>query len=90
MSKTKLFLAILAIAGIAAYLTMKEQGDAAFGGLLAPLESVRTDEPGDPLGLVTGNSIPDVSQTNYKQMVDRVRERTNEAMERSAERSSRY
>jgi hypothetical protein len=89
MSK-KVILAIVAVAAIAAYLTVKEQGDQAFGGLLAPLESVRTEEPGDPLGLVTGNSVPDVSQTNYKQMVDRVRERTNEAMERSAKRSSRY
>ena len=86
----KIFIAIAVIVGVAVYLTIREQGvDEAFGGALAPVDTVRNDAPSDPLGLVTGQSVPTVSQSNYKQMVDRTRERVNDAMAQSVERSSR-
>ena len=87
----KVVIALVAIAAVSAYLTVKEEGtDKAFGGLLAPVDNVRKDDGGEPLaGLITGQSIPQTSQTNYKQMVDRVRSRVNSAMDKSVERSSR-
>ncbi len=88
----KVVIALVAIAAVSAYLTVKEEGtDKAFGGLLAPVTNVRgADDKGEPLaGLLTGQSIPQTSQTNYKQMVDRVRSRVNGAMDKSVERSSR-
>lgn len=88
----KVCLAIVAILAVAVYLTVQEEGsDEAFGGALAPIESVRApNSGGDPLaGMVTGQSVPQTTQTDYGQMVNRVRERTNDAMARSVERSSR-
>ena len=89
----KVLLAIVAIAAVSAYLTIKEEGtDKAFGGAFAPVESVRARDDGgtDPLaGMVTGQSIPTVTQTDYGKLVDRVRSRANAAMDRSVERASR-
>ena len=91
--KKKVLVALLAIAAVAVFLTIQEEGkENAFGGLMAPIESVRAPQQGqghDRIGLVTGNSIPDTAQTNYKQLVDRVRSRTNDAMDQSVRRSSR-
>ena len=89
--KKKVLVALLAIAAVAVFLTIQEEGkENAFGGLMAPLESVRAPQQGDArVGLVTGNSIPDTAQTNYKQLVNRVRSRTNNAMDQSVRRSSR-
>ena len=82
----KVVIALVAIAAVSAYLTVREEGsEKAFGGLLAPVSPVSVNDDGraEPLaGLVTGQSIPQVSQTSYKQLVDRVRTRTNAAMER--------
>ncbi len=88
----KVLLAVVAIVAVAIGLTIHEEGaDKAFGGILAPLESVRAGEPTnglDPLGsLVTGQSVPNTSQ-NYQQMVDRVRSRVGSAMDRSVDRAS--
>ncbi len=89
----KVVIALVAIAAVSAYLTVKEEGtEKAFGGLLAPVDNVRADDDGsgEPLmGLITGQSVPEPSQTNYKQMIDRVRTRTKDAMDRSVKRSSR-
>ena len=89
----KVLLALVVIVAVAIYLTIREEGvDKAFGGALAPVESVRagaTTTGHDPLAsLVTAQSVPDVSQTSYKQMVDRVRSRVDDAMDRSVARSS--
>ena len=92
----KVWGALLVIAAVSFYLTLREQGDEAFGGIFKPVDSVRADSDSlspaaDPLGVMTtGSSVPGVSQTNYKQMVDRVRTRVNDAMDESVERSSRY
>ncbi len=92
----KVVLALVAIAAVAAYMTVREEGEEAFGGAFAPIESVRADSSNlnpaaDPLGvMVTGNSIPQPAQSNYGQMVDRVRTRVNDAMDDSVSRSSRY
>ena len=89
----KVVIALAAIAAVSAYLTVREEGrEKAFGGLLAPVTSARVDDDGrvEPrAGLITGQSIPQVSQSNYKQLVDRVRTRTNAAMDKSVERASR-
>ena len=91
----KVVAALLLIAAISVFLTIREEGkDKAFGGALAPLESARgkqvTAGGHDPLaGMVTGNSIPEPAQSNYGQMVDRVRTRVNDAMDQSERRSSR-
>ena len=92
----KVVAALLLIAAISVFLTIREEGkDKAFGGALAPLESARGSNAApasghDPLaGMVTGTSIPQVSQSNYGQMVDRVRTRVNDAMDQSERRSSR-
>lgn len=81
--------ALLLIAAIAVFLTIREEGaDKAFGGVFAPIESVRT---GDSLaGFTTGNSIPSPSQSNYGQLTDRVRERVQSATRQAEKRSSRY
>jgi len=88
----KVFGALLLILAIAAFLTIREEGvDRAFGGALAPIESIRTDTAKDPLdGLSTGNSIPGVAQTDYKRLTDDVRDRVNAAMRKSEQRASRY
>lgn len=90
MSK-KVVIVLAGIAAVAVYLTIKEEGaDQAFGGLLAPIETVREDDRRvQSVDVITGNSIPQTTQTDYKKMVDRVRERTNAAMDKSVERSSR-
>ncbi len=89
----KVVIALVAIAAVSAYLTVKEEGsEKAFGGLLAPVSSVRVADDGrvEPLaGLVTAQSTPQISQSSYKQLVDRVRSRTNAAMDRSVDRASR-
>jgi hypothetical protein len=89
----KVVIALVAIAAVSAYLTVKEEGsEKAFGGLLAPISPARFDDDGraEPAaGRATGESIPQISQTDYKQLVDRVRTRTNAAMDKSVERASR-
>ncbi len=85
--------ALLLIAAIAVFLTIREEGaDKAFGGALAPIESVPAGEPTrglDPLGsLVTGHSVPNTSPMNYQQMVDRLRSQVDNAMDRSVDRAS--
>jgi hypothetical protein len=86
--------ALVVIAAVSVYLTIREEGkDKAFGGVLSPIETVRGGDdslgPDAPLGsLVTGQSIPQTAQSNYGQLVDRVRTRTNDAMDKSRERSS--
>ncbi len=85
--------ALLLIAGIAVFLTIREEGaDKALGGAFAPIETVRAENPArDSLaGFTTGNSIPSVSQTNYGQLTDRVRERVGSSMRQAERRASRY
>ncbi len=85
--------ALLLIAAIAVFLTIREEGaDKAFGGAFAPVQSVRSDDPArDSLaGFATGNPIPSPSQSNYGQLTDRVRERVGSAMRQGEKRSSRY
>lgn len=90
----KVLFAVVAIVAVAIGLAIHEEGaDKAFGGVLAPIESVPAGEPTrglDPLGsLVTGQSVPDTSPMNYQQMVDRLRSRVDNAMDRSVDRASR-
>jgi len=88
----KVFGALLLVIAIAIFLTIREEGvENAFGGVMAPIESVRTSAPGEPLGgLSTGNSMPGVAQTDYKRLTDRVRDKTNDAMRKSESRAGRY
>ena len=89
MGTKKLVGALLLIVVAAVYLTIREEGkEKAFGGLLAPIETVRVNEPGTS-GLLTGNSIPDPAQSHYGQLVQDVRSRVNSAIDKSARRSSR-
>lgn len=87
----KVFGALLLILVIAVCLTLREEGaEHALGGAFAPLETVRSKTAKDPLGgLATGNSLPGVAQTDYKQLTDRVRERVNGAMRESEKRAGR-
>ncbi len=85
--------ALLLVAAVAVFLTIREDGaDKAFGGLFAPMKSVRVNEAGrdSVAGFTTGNSIPSTSQTNYGQLTDRVQERVGSAMQKSERRASRY
>jgi hypothetical protein len=83
----KVAAALLLIAAVAVFLTIREQGrDKAFGGALAPLESVRV--PGGPVAGVADASLPASGGTDYQPMVDRVRDRVNHAMDRSERRSA--
>ena len=83
--------ALFIIALVAIFLTIQEEGDKAFGGLMAPIESVRAGNPKNPIaGMTTGNSIPDVAQTNYKKLVDNVRDKVNASMKKSASRYSKH
>lgn len=89
----KVLLAVVAIVALAIGLAIHEQGaDKAFGGALTPIESVPAGEPTrslDPPGsLVTGQSVPNTSPMNYQQMVDRLRSRVDNAMDRSVDRAS--
>jgi hypothetical protein len=92
----KVIAALILIAAVTVYLTLQEEGDEAFGGILKPIESVRAESsslsPGvDPLGVtVTGNSVPQTAQSNYGQLVNRVRTNVNGAMDKSVSRSSRH
>ncbi len=89
MGKKKLVGALLLIVATAVYLTIREEGrEKAFGGLLAPIETIRVHQPDGP-GLITGNSIPDPAQSHYGQLVQDVKSRVNAAMDKSARRSSR-
>ncbi len=88
----KVLLAVVAIVAVAIGLAIREEGaDKAFGGVPAPIES-EPSEPTrglDPLGsLVTGHSVPNTSPMNYQQMVDRLRSRVDNAMDRSVDRAS--
>jgi hypothetical protein len=91
----KVMIALVLIAAASIYLTIKEQGrDEAFGGALAPLESARASdgEAHAPLAaaLATGGSgSGGTAQSNYGQMVNRVRTKVNGAMDQSVKRSSR-
>ena len=92
----KVFGVLLAIAAVSVYLTVKEEGsEQAFGGAFAPVENVRGDSTNlspaaDPLGvMVTAQSVPQTAQSNYGQLVDRVRTRVGGAMDKSVERSRR-
>ncbi len=91
----KFIVALLLIAAVTIYLTIQEQGDDAFGGIFKPVESARAESSSlspavDPLGVtVTGNSVPQTAQSNYGQLVDRVKTRVNDAMDQSVTRSSR-
>ena len=85
--------ALLLIAAIAVFLTIREEGaDKAFGGVFAPVESVRGDDPTREslAGFTTGNSISSTSHSSYGQLTDRVRERVGDAMRQGEKRSSRY
>ena len=85
--------ALLLIAVIAVFLTIREEGsDKAFGGILAPLETVRVNDPSKHVtsGLTTGTSISGTAQTDYGRLTDRVRRKVNASMKRSEQRSSRY
>jgi hypothetical protein len=82
---------------VAIYLTIREEGtENAFGGVFAPVDSVRADAPqwgagDDPLdSMLTGQSLPPTAQADYGPMLDRLRTSVDDAMERSVERSSRY
>ena len=93
MTKKKVVGALLLIAAVAVYLTIREEGtEKAFGGILAPLETVRVKNPAKDLtsGFTTGNSIPSTSQTNYRRLTDRVRSKVNASMRSGEQRSSRY
>jgi hypothetical protein len=90
----KVLAALVVIAAVAIYLTIQEEGtESAFGGAFAPVESVRAESSNlsptaDPMGVMTtGNSIPHAAQSDYGQLVDRVRTRTNDAMARSVDRA---
>ena len=85
--------ALVVIVAVAIYLTIREEGaDKAFGGVLAPVESVRGGDMTkgrEPLAsLVTAQSVPNVSQSDYGKMVDSVRSRVGNAMDRSVDRAS--
>ena len=85
--------ALLLIVAVAVFLTIREEGtDEAFGGILAPLETVRVNDPSkNTLGnFTTGNSIPSTSQTDYGRITDRVRSRVNASMRESERRVSRH
>ena len=85
--------ALILIAAIAIFLTIREEGkEKAFGGVLKPLETVRNPAAAhDTTGvLITGNSVPGGAQTDYGRLVDRVRTKVNSAMDKSVRRSSRY
>ena len=85
--------ALLLIVAVAVFLTIREEGkEKAFGGILAPLETVRVNDPSKRAtgGFTTGNSIPSTSQTDYRRVTDRVRSKVNSSMRKSERRSSRY
>ena len=84
--------ALLLIAAVAVFLTIREEGrDKAFGGILAPLETVRVNNPSKNAsgGFMTGNSIPSTSQTDYGRLTDRVRSNVDSALRASERRASR-
>ena len=84
--------ALLLIAAVAVFLTIREEGkDKAFGGILAPLETVRVNDPSKNAigGFTTGSSIPSTSQTDYGRLTDRVRSKVNSALRDSERRASR-
>jgi hypothetical protein len=92
----KTVIAVLVIIAVAIYLTIREEGgDHAFGGALAPLESVRGEgiraevraEVSDAPPAGGGAMAP--PQSDYGAMVGRVRGRVEDAMDRSVARSSR-
>ena len=93
----KVVCALLAIVAVAIYLTIREEGRKdAFGGALAPLESVRDegfepeDRPSRMDAMLAGESLPPSVAQDYGPLLDRMRTSVDDAMERSVERSSRY
>ena len=85
--------ALLLIIAVAVFLTIREEGtDKAFGGILAPIETVRVNDPSKTaLGsFTTGNSLPGVAQTDYGRVTDRVRSKVNASMRQSERRVSRH
>ena len=85
--------ALLLIVAVAVYLTVQEEGtEKAFGGALAPLETIWVNDPAKDAaaGFTTGNSIPSTSQTNYGRLTDRVRSKVNASMRSGEQRSSRH
>ena len=92
----KVVIALVLIAAVSVYLTIREQGrDKAFGGVLAPLESVRGGDgtAHAPLAAIatdaSGSGGGGNAQSDYGQLVNRVRTRVNGAMDQSVRRSSR-
>lgn len=88
----KVFGALLLIIAIAVFLTIQEEGvENAFGGVLAPVKTVRSDTVEHPLvGASPVNTGSGGTQTNYKKLADRVRTRAQGAMDQSERRASRY
>lgn len=91
----KVVAAILLIAAVSIYLTWRDEGEQAFGGAFAPIQSEHPERtpmtPGvDPLDAAgPGGSASTVSGTDYQPLVDRVRTRTQGAVDRSAQRAGR-
>ena len=85
--------ALFVIVCVAIGLTIREEGaDKAFGGILAPFDSVRGEGltgGHEPLaGLASAESVPASSHTNYQGMVNSVRSRVDGAMDRSVDRAA--
>jgi hypothetical protein len=93
MIKKILLIAIIG-AGAVAYFEIQDKGmDKAFDGrlegIMEPVESVHVDDNGVVESFVTPMSVPGTAQTNYGKLVQRVRDKTNDAMDKGVDRSNR-
>ena len=89
MFSKRVVAALLLIAAMAVFLTLREEGqEKAFGGVLAPIETTRV--PPSLAQDIRSNSTVNPTQTDYGRLVKRVRTKVNGAMDRSEDRSSRY